>query len=293
MTKFSRKGFLFSIITILLLYGLFLMSSALNGYAIESESQLINEGEKIRFIEDDAISNFYSEVFDADAPTLGRTATTAQISFGRIGFLSSSVDHSQFVANYKSFFENNYSKSINANISLGSIRNSFVLTPFNYTFEIQTTSLKATPTPFVSNYITAISITVNASKTRTGSCQSPANDPSGVPITVTFKDNAGFSCTVTQNLEPLENNDQPPDNRQFLLGFSGGGDMEVKFGSVDGTSSTLKVIITGANASVSPLNITFNTTPSSDKFTLIGNTSISVETQSIKRYSSIVLWEED
>jgi len=286
----KRKGFLFTVMTVLLVLALFLISSSFLEAQLALQDQSYLEGEKVKYVEDDVSSNFYSDVFGAGVPSSSRGTNWARLYFPTAAFLSPSISHSQLVSDYRNFFQGPYSQMLNANISLTGFQNKFFTLPFNSTFYVQQNVFKVSTIPFSTNYINSIMISVNASKARQGACSAPNNDPSSPSITVTLKDNAGFSCTNTVNLNYSQNNDQ--GGRQFYLRLLGGGSIEVKYGLVDSAIGTLKVIVLGANATVSDLYLNYSTVSLPQKFSLVGNSSIQISTQNIIRKSDTLLWEE-
>ena len=269
-SKNGKKGILFTITTIVLLLSLYLLAEAFMERNKEFGSIMSNSvfGDKFKYIEDDVISGSYRDLLDIKFEGISRTSTFS-INFDQF-VLSPLRDYDSYIKSYETLVENKYSSLNNINVTLTGFNTSFILMPYNSTFEIHSKNLTVRTMPASTNIssITAY-IKVNGtfscndiacadqSDADNEACEAPGNDPAGNPaITITWEDTTGFTCLRSRNADPAEDNDKG-NGRQFYVSLLNAGNAEVKYGQVDGINGVFRITAMDLQANATQLDLSY------------------------------------
>jgi len=286
-----KKSILFTIATLLLLLSVFTLTSAYleRNKDLQSVVTMSSTGGKFRYLEDDVVSNVYSNLLTVELGEISRSSTV-NIVFNQ-ALLVPGRDYDSIVESYKDFIEGDYSSLNNVNITLIDFGNNFTIEPYNATFEILGEDIYVYTMPLATNYVQSISVTVDVGGEKSGNCEKPQDDGGAYPeITVTYDHTAG-SCTEGLQLNPQENNDKVGD--QFYMGTKNPtGSIEVKYGQITGMTGDgiLAILASDIVANVTQLNIEYSL---NDKVKLRGgDVTIKSVVGNITKQNEILLAEE-
>ena len=268
----GKKGILFTITTIILLLSLYLLAEAFMERNKELGSMMSNSvyGDKFKFIEDDIMSGSYRDLLDIKLEGISRGSTT-DVKFDQL-FLSGLRDYDGYMRSYETLVENKYASLNNLNATLTGFNTSFLMTPYNSTFEMHSKNLTIRTMPTSTNYISSITAYLKVNGTFTcndiacanqtdadnEACEAPANDPAGNPtIAITWEDNTGFTCLRSRNVDPAEDNDKG-NGRQFYVSLLNAGNAEIKYGQVDGINGVFRITVNGITANATQLDLSYD-----------------------------------
>ena len=286
----NNRGFLFTIVTLLLFLSIFSLSSIYLYRNKELQTTVTISGlsDKIRYIEDDVVSRVYSELLSVEFGGIDK-GSTLNVSFNN-AFLNSSIDYSTIMSNYESFVEGTYSDLNKFNVTLINFGNNFTIEPYNSTFEIIGDDIYIYTMPVSPNLVQSITVIADVEGEKQGNCEKPQDDGGSYPlITVTYNYDGG-SCTESQQLNPEENNDK--NGNQFYMDTKNPtGSVEVKYGLISGSNGVLAVLSSTINANITNLNIEYSLV--NEKIKLKGGIiNISSVIGDISKQSEIILAEE-
>lgn len=303
--KSGKKGLLFTIAAIILLLSLYLLSEAFMERNEVLGSMMLNSvyGDKFRHAEDDIISGSYRDLLDIRLEGISR-GSTADIKFDQI-FLSALRDYDTYMKSYKTLVDNKYSSLNNVNITLTGFNTSFLMMPYNSTFEIHSKNLTIKTMPASTNYISSITAYLKVNGTFScndiacadqadadnEACEAPGNDPAGNPtIAITWEDNTGFTCLRSRNVNPTENNDKG-NGRQFYVSLLNAGNAEVKYGQVDGVNGIFRIAADDLTANATQLDLSYNLM--NEKVIIKGgNLAVRSESGNITKQMEMILYKE-
>lgn len=286
----NSKGFLFTIITFLLLFAILLYAKAYvnREIGLDESVVILYSGTRFGEIEDDVISGAYRDLLSVNLAAINKTSLqyvifdAAQLTYSR--------NYSAIMNNYKSYVENTYSSLNGVNITLSGFNNTFVIQPYNTRVQIDGQTLYIY---FASPYtdVSSIRIYAKTDSKRQGNCGVPLNDGVGTLVTVTYQDRDGFICTDSAILSPTENNDKG-GGRQFDLSLKEPiGSIDVKFGQIGGINGIFAVLPVVANFNITRLDIAY-TLPSSRVYIEAGSFKLKSSSFNLTKTSKIILAEE-
>ncbi len=252
----SRRGFLFTLITFLLMFSILLFAKA---YLYQSDSLKSSAlagftPRQLAIIEDDIVSNAFNELLTVNLKSITRGAANI-ISFDHAELMPIH-SYSLIMSDYTDYIESDYSALINFNVSFVGVNNSFRIQPYNTIFQINGQSLYLYFNPLFTN-INSITLSAKTDSARTGGCDSPQNDPGYPLVTVNYYDDSGLVCSLSQNLNPNENNDKAAGREFYIDLKTPSGYMNTKFGVVDGRAGTFALFASGVNANITQLDISY------------------------------------
>ena len=290
----NKKGFLFTITTLLLLFSLLLLAMVYldRNKGLQNTVNLLSAGDKLRYVEDDIVSNAYHELLTISLNDITRSSTL-NVSFNQ-SLLVSGRNYAILMNDYKTFIEGTYSSLNNLDITLENFNNNFTIEPHDTIFEMQGENLYLYTMPTSSNPVQSIYITMDVAAENNSDCMQP-NEDTGNPhysqITVTYIYTGG-SCSKSVLLNPDENNDAV--GSQFLLNTKNpSGSIEIKYGQITGMSGNgiLAVLTSNISANVSQLDTIYDL--ASDKVKIKGgNISITSAVGNITKETEVIIAEE-
>lgn len=128
----NRKGFLFTIFTLMMLISLFLITLAyvewFENYKFNNAD--LSNSKRINFFKDD-IGSDIKNILDFDDLTIKRE--NGEIEFEFENFFNSSKDYNLLLNEYESFIEEDYNSYFGNAIDLN-LNNSFLLNPYNISY---------------------------------------------------------------------------------------------------------------------------------------------------------------
>ena len=286
----TKKGFLVTIMAFLLLLPIFYLSSDYISRNKELQSTITASGlaDKIRYVEDDIISNAYQDLTSLELTNITRT-DNINISFTRL-YLAHGRDIKGKIQDYKDFIGQTYSSLNNLNITLEDFHNNFTIHPYNSTFEIQGQNITILSMPVATNYVQKIAITADISAKNDSGCEIPSDDNSDNPeLSITYK-YMGGSCTNIIQLSPTENNDVT--NKQFYLKTTDpNGFIDIKYGRIDSDDGVLSIATHNITANITELDLIYDL-PNEKVKLKSGSIEIKSKIDDMRRKTQIVLAEE-
>jgi len=291
----GKKAILFTIMTLLLLLSVFTFTQAYldRNKELQNTVSLSGAGGKLRYIEDDVISNAYGDLLGIKFGNITR-GDYINISFN-LASLVHGRKYLDVTNSYESFVEGAYSYLNNANVTLIGFNNSFVIEPYGTRFDLQGQNISVYTMPVPLNYIRAITVRTDVGAENNSECFVPADD--GVPYpeiivgyTYDLIGGGRGECLNYAQLNPQENNDL--SMKQFYLetknpsGFIG-----VKYGKISSTDGVLAIITYNITANVTQLDLQYNLIEGKVQIKG-GNISIKSLVGDITKQNEIILAEE-
>ncbi|MBS1266660.1 MAG: hypothetical protein MAG795_00628 [Candidatus Woesearchaeota archaeon] len=127
----NKKAALFTIITFLMLFSLFVLAGAYT-HKNKKMSQLFTEiktSSQIRYYEDDIISDVFSELCFFSINPIERNSQNTTLSFS-INDYQTGNDYSSDFIDYVDYIENTYSQQNNINVSMQNFTSNLVIQPY-------------------------------------------------------------------------------------------------------------------------------------------------------------------
>lgn len=300
MRRMKKKGFLFTIATLLLFFSIFALTSVYldRNKDLQYSMILSGTGDRLRYVEDDVISNVYSDLLGIklNAITQPSKQDDINISFSQF-LLAPGRDYQAIMQAYEDFVEGTYANKNNIEIGL-SFSNNFTIEPYESLFQITGQDIYAYTLPRIyrENIVNGITVIIEVAAQNNSVCSAPDDDHSQNPvISVTFVYNkAGGgqgSCINTIQLSPLENNIKA--GHQFYMETANpSGSIEVTYGKKASMDGVFSILASGISANVTQLNFEYE--PLAGEEVILTGGAISMETlvREITKQSQVVLAQE-
>lgn len=284
----NKRAFLFTVVTFFLLFSVMMFAKAfMYREAGFSESMtMLYTGTKMGIISDDVISNVFSDLLTVNLRTIIRT-TSLLVAFNRTE-LTAARNYQTLFSNYQNYVTGTYANQNGISIGLLGFNNSFTIQPYGTLYRVDGQNMylyfKAPYTDIVS-----INLEVSINSEHQGNCKAPS-DSGIIPVTVTYTDIAGWTCTESSLLSPIINNDQL--GKQFELDLKNpSGEIDTKFGLVGGVNGVLTILPTTANVNITRLDITY-TLPTSSVYLESGTLILNSLAGNFSKSSKIILAQE-
>ena len=284
MFNLSKKGFLFTIVSLIILMSILLFAIAYNNRA--KSFQGLDNINILRYYEDDIISNVYSDLLDVRLVDIIKGDNTL-INFSGLGVYASNRDKQVYMDNYRNFVVGYYSSLNNINVSFGNFVPEFYVRPYNSKFSLDAEDLVVLNPNYSQIQRINIDIKVNETLDLEDDGQ-PPQDPGETPIRVRFlRNNGNVIYDEERNQDPNENNNpfrisfktNPPNT---IHDFS---EVGVKFGNY-GENGMLILNTNNLEAEITRFEIFYNNADSR----IVINTNSKVKIND--KENSIVLVQE-
>ena len=183
----GKKAFLFTLVTIFLLFSAFLLSYSYMVRNRESQSFLaeLSHTNKLNFIKENIVSDYFS-LLDIELDEISRTDSYIYIRFDNFSYFNDTSDYPSYLLDFEDFLENNFSNMSNARITLENFDPEFSFYPFNSTFLIDNLENPNEFFFYVRDYERLneikMDISVNISQDTLNSTSWPSNDSSADPL---------------------------------------------------------------------------------------------------------------
>lgn len=284
MIRINKKGLMFTIMTVLLFFSLFVFSKTYLERSEEFKYTLVQTSipEKMRYVEDDVISNIYSDIIDLNITAIERSGGSLFINFSdaNIIYFQNSLNYNVKMQNYQSFMEGNYATLQNLDISLTNFGANFSIEPYQSVFDIDEDNLLILNN---ASKLQEISFVVKINESEYSTLNENINSGSEtIKITVLNSTND----QIHQDIYSLD----PSAESTITLSF-GSDDLIVQFGNFDiYPDSTLK-IETGLYTELSEMSFSY---VEESETTVIkgGNLTINNAINNISKVTEIILVEE-
>lgn len=258
--KLNKKGFFFTLLTLLLLLSILMFSKAYLYRDVELKYSVVTSFSisRLGMIEDDVLSNIFTDLLTTQIESITRTGTIT-INFNH-SELVINRDYSTIMSDYETFVENTYDSKINTDINLHGFNNSFKIQPYDTKIVQNGETLYVYLMPPYSN-VNSITINTFSDATLFGICSAPFSDPGGINVNVVFEDSVGGICSSSVNLDPNQNNDFFWGVQFYSFLSNPFSSVEVKFGQVNGTNGVLAILTNNANVNITQLSINYDLVP--------------------------------
>ena len=287
----NRKGVLFTIVTILLLISLFLVTKAFLERSIELDKTIVDHQniEKLAYIEDDIVSNSYSDLLKISLSRIKRDVNFVNITFNNLGVISPNINHIKIMQDYRNFIVNNYSAFSNVEISFSDFTSNFTIFPYNASYRLNGSRLYL----YNPNYENLVKISLQARVTEDNANKNtndtPANSGSGKIIEVKIVDKDGDTLlgTDARILSPSA------ANLPFYADFNTTStpNISVYFGQFDNRNGTLLVSTDYTIANITSITLMYNATQQK-VYLSAGNLTIVNRVIAVNKTTEVVLGEE-
>jgi len=244
--KISKKGFLFSTISLTLL-ALLLLFSSLYAKEIHSRSnRSVDEFKLIReeFIEKEIAYNFLN-ILNISYKNSTITDKNTSIYFSK--FTNLGVINLNILDKYEKFLEGNYSKKINQEIDLSDFNPSFYIYPFESLWSVNETNITILTSE--NNNIERIEITLKINSSISSNI-TPTEDSSGSFLYIKIIDPEGNKF----NFEGLLNRSDT-DNEIKVLNSTNY--LSINYGNIN-QNGTLSITTEGLSADIYNFSVTYN-----------------------------------
>lgn len=294
----SRKGFLFTVITLFLLISLLLLSRFYLYRSKEMQDITVTlSGEKIKYTESD-ISKGYFNILGINLSEIKRNSTKGivNITFGEIYPIPSSINYNTKLANYESFLEGGYSVMTNTQITLNNFDTNFRIEPYGITFLLSGDDLYiyTDSTDLLKAVYLDVKTDVAAGADSSFTSGSPGgSNPAYPEIHVLARDSEqAVQLDRSRNLNPNDVNNpfylqlvvtgspDPPDPR-----------LDVYFGSINSKPGTLRINRYLLTAEVLELQLIYATV-NEKVYIKVADSIIDVKVRGMKKQGPIILAEE-
>ncbi|MBW2965947.1 hypothetical protein KY342_02470 [Candidatus Woesearchaeota archaeon] len=278
----NKKGILFTITTIFLLFAVFMLSSAylIRNKELQRTATLSLAGDKLSYIKDDVTNNIYSDLLSINLRSISRDSYVTVV-FNHSN-LTSSINHEQLMQDYKTFVEGDYSNLNNINVNLDGFNNSFILYPYNSTFIIDSNIIYVyTINP---DNINKIKLIIDTDEATLNTSQGQPGNTGDVEVEIELA-HSGGEFNPTSDLDPTA------ANNPFYVNFADGSRIEINFGLFNGQNGVLRINASQLKADIFHLEYRYNLL--SEKVIIKGgNISITSAIENITKQTEIILAEE-
>lgn len=280
--KKQKKGVLFTITTIFLLLGVFLLCSAYlaRNKELQRTATLSLSGSRINFIEDDVLNDIYPDLISTDIISISR-GNNVTIIFNHSD-LNSTINHSHLMQEYKDFIEGVYSSLNNIDVDLDGFNNSFTFSPYNSTFIVEGNIIYVYIDDLNSINKTKLTIIVDGTDINISDGKPGSNGDIGVEVNITH---TGGEFISSANLDPAIS------NNPFYVNFNSSSRIEVNFGQYNSKDGVLRINASGLKADIPKLELVYNLI--AEKVVVKGgNISMISAVSNITKDTEIIIWDE-
>ena len=286
----SKKGVLFTIVTIILLTSLFLFTKAFLDRSIELDNALVSyqNTEKLAYIEDDIVSNSYSDLLKISLSAIKRDPLYINITFNHLGILSPNLNHNKIMQDYKDFVVNNYSTMNNIAITLTDFTSNFTINPYNASYYLNGSKLYLYNPDYTSLQKISLQVKTNDDNLNFKNSSTPSNS-SGKLIEVNIIDKDGDSLlpTTIRTLSPTL------VNAPFYVNFNTTNtpNVSIYFGQFNNKNGTLFVSTDFTTANITSITLTY-TALQQKVYLSAGNLTIANKLNAVNKTNEVILAEE-
>ncbi len=280
----NKKGFLFTIISLVILISILIFAIAYQNRV--KELQKLDNVNILRYYEDDITANAYSDLLDIEVFNISRN-NNVLINFSKLGKYALDRNNQEIMNNYRDFIISNYSRLNNINASFDNFVSEFYIRPFNSRFSLNTGNLNILNPNYSQIQRINIDITVNETLD-TGAAEIPPVNPGKIPIHVRFIRKSNGQVLYEQEKEQ----DPTGNNPEFRLPFKSNPPnpvevsfVNVKFGNY-GESGMLIASVSNLEGEITRFEIFYSNKDS--RIALDTNSSVRINNKETK----IVLAQE-
>lgn len=252
----NKKGFLFTIISLIVLISILVFVIAYNNRVKQlNELDTVNI---LRYYEDDIVSNVYAYSLDINLVNISNGGNTL-INFSKLGLYSGNRNQQGIMDNYRTFVIGDYSKLNNINVSFDNFVPEFFIRPYNSKFTLANKNLTVLNPNYSQIQRINIDITVNETLD-TDDNNKPKRDNNQIPIRVRFIRRSNGAILYDKEVEqnPTQNNElfqltfktNPPPIHDFS-------EVSVKFGNY-GQNGMLIASVNNLEGEVTKFEIYYN-----------------------------------
>jgi hypothetical protein len=282
--KMTKKGILFTAVTLLLLLSLFGIVNAFVQRSNLLQTTLVESAAagKIRYVEDDIIGNIYGDLLGIQTTEITRGAQTVTVNLEGVTKLAAGIDYTTLFQDYETFIEGKYADDTNTEISLNNFTPSFNILPYQSHVVFNENNIIATNNVALLEKVTLL-ITVNESN-----YDQVEEETAGTTITfrVILKNNTGTT------LYDQSHGTNPSAQNKIKFDFGGGKNVQARFGTFDTYGEgTVKVDAT-TYAEVSQFSLEFTKQPTATTIVALSNISLNLTTSTTIKNKQITLIEE-
>lgn len=282
--KKKKKGILFTFLTVLMLSSLFFLTQVYlyRNKELQKVITLSATGDKFRYIEDDVISNIYSDLLWLNSSII--RDDYVKLIFSPGGKLGPKINHTKKYYDYENFVENTYANMHKLNISVNNFNPEFQIEPYGITFNYNSEQLYVYTDP---QHLEKIILQLTADVSTLQSNTTPTNDNHEYPeIHVKFVDTNG---DVLYEGNPQ----QDPDERgDFELIFDSGERVAVSFGVIGESPPGTLLVEGNFSVTLDTLELWFDKISTEVLITTDANILIKTKVEDINKDTEIVLLEE-
>jgi len=180
--KMNKKGFVFTLIALMLFSSLFVITAIYLKRNIQAQDFISKSGNanRLKFIRENIVNDFYT-IMDIDLKSIERLNNKVFIKFENFSNISSNSPYVDNLTNYEHYIENNYSSDINNQINLTDFVPQFKIYPYNSTFLIDRNRFYLYTNDFKKVINLTINIFLNVSNIK--NIQKPTNRSSNnIPV---------------------------------------------------------------------------------------------------------------
>lgn len=286
MIKKSKKGILFTITTIFLLSAVFMLSKTYFEYNKDSRNTVTfsSFGDKLNFVEDDIVSNIYSDLLWLNISSITRQNNEVIINFLKAGKLSPNINHNNLFQNYETFIEGTYATLQNLNITFNNFNPTFNINPYNTRFVYDSQELSIYNDR---DYLKKILIKIKANATNLVSNTTPSTDGHDYPeinVIVLNKNNV-----IVYDANPQQD---PDEMGIFEIVFEDGKQVTVSFGVIGESPSGTLIVDNNFYTEITQLELRYDEIDDKLLFESDANLSITSQLEDITKATEIILLEE-
>jgi hypothetical protein len=263
----NKKGFLTTVLTILLFLPLFILTQAYLESGENMRTTVVDtaSGTRIAYYYDDIKEDYFS-LLGLDIEGIDYSDSNTWINFSNFGRYSSSDEN---IYDYSEFI-NSYANKVNLDINIENFEYYINISP--YSFADFNNSLNFYT--YDANDIEELFLTVSINQSRVNlvSNSSP-RDNGGVIVHVSILDSSNNEL-LSDNLVLMKTNG---NNQQFRVEFNDGSFFEVEFENNNGYDGTLYTNMNDISANITNLDVKYSAT--GQDISIMANSNISITTE--------------
>jgi len=141
--RLNKKGLMFTIMTVLLFFSLFIFSKTYLERSENFKYTLVQTSipEKMRYIEDDIVSNLYFDIMDINVSNIERSGGELSVNFSNTIYFQNNQNYDTKMQDYQTFIEEDYAMLQNVDLTLTNFGANLTIEPYQSIIDIDESQL--------------------------------------------------------------------------------------------------------------------------------------------------------
>ena len=141
--RLNKKGLMFTIMTVLLFFSLFIFSKTYLERSENFKYTLVQTSipEKMRYIEDDIVSNLYFDIMDINVSNIERSGGELSVNFSNTIYFQNNQNYDTKMQDYQTFIEEDYAMLQTVALTLTNFGANLTIEPYQSIIDIDESQL--------------------------------------------------------------------------------------------------------------------------------------------------------